>query len=146
MFGKKRVRFRPPGLKPTTKVGTLGPYRGRLGLAVQVAREGAEREVVWRSSGTADLHPTPEDASANGCGWPVALEIPTGDWRSAYYSVTLTAGAERADAFLVVRPGAQRAPMLLVLSTTTWQAYNDWGGASLDVNGTPGSFPRPVPT
>ena len=32
MFGKKRVRFRPPGLKPTTKVGTLGPYRGRLGL------------------------------------------------------------------------------------------------------------------
>jgi hypothetical protein len=29
----KKVRFRPPGLKPTTKVGTLGPYRGRLGLA-----------------------------------------------------------------------------------------------------------------
>ena len=33
MFGSKRIRFRPPGLKPTTKVGTLGPYRGRLGLA-----------------------------------------------------------------------------------------------------------------
>ena len=30
---KRRLRFRPPGLKPTTKVGTLGPYRGRLGLA-----------------------------------------------------------------------------------------------------------------
>jgi hypothetical protein len=30
---KKRVQFRPPGLKPTTKVGTLGPFRGRLGLA-----------------------------------------------------------------------------------------------------------------
>jgi hypothetical protein len=29
----KRFRFRPPGLKPTTKIGTLGPYRGRLGLA-----------------------------------------------------------------------------------------------------------------
>ncbi len=37
MFGKKRVRFRPPGLKPTTKVGTLGPYRGRLGLAWVIA-------------------------------------------------------------------------------------------------------------
>ena len=35
--GKKRVQFRPPGLKPTTKVGTLGPYRGRLGLAWVVA-------------------------------------------------------------------------------------------------------------
>jgi hypothetical protein len=34
---KKRIRFRPPGLKPTTKVGTLGPYRGRLGLAWVIA-------------------------------------------------------------------------------------------------------------
>ena len=34
---KKRVRFRPPGLKPTTKVGPLGPYRGRLGLAWVIA-------------------------------------------------------------------------------------------------------------
>jgi hypothetical protein len=33
----KKIRFRPPGLKPTTKVGTLGPYRGRLGLAWVIA-------------------------------------------------------------------------------------------------------------
>jgi hypothetical protein len=33
----KKVRFRPPGLKPTTKVGALGPYRGRLGLAWIIA-------------------------------------------------------------------------------------------------------------
>ncbi len=33
----KRIRFRPPGLKPTTKVGTLGPYRGRLGLPWVIA-------------------------------------------------------------------------------------------------------------
>ena len=33
----RRPRFRPPGLKPTTKIGTLGPYRGRLGLAWVVA-------------------------------------------------------------------------------------------------------------
>ena len=33
----RRLRFRPPGLKPTTKIGTLGPYRGRLGLAWVVA-------------------------------------------------------------------------------------------------------------
>jgi hypothetical protein len=31
-MARRRLRFRPPGLKPTTKVGTLGPYRGRLGL------------------------------------------------------------------------------------------------------------------
>jgi hypothetical protein len=34
---KKRVQFRPPGLRPTTKVGTLGPYRGRLGFAWVIA-------------------------------------------------------------------------------------------------------------
>jgi hypothetical protein len=36
-MARKRLRFRPPGLKPTTKVGTLGPYRGRLGLAWVIA-------------------------------------------------------------------------------------------------------------
>jgi hypothetical protein len=30
---RRKLQIRPPGLKPTTKVGTLGPYRGRLGLA-----------------------------------------------------------------------------------------------------------------
>ena len=33
----RRVRFRPPGLKPSTKVGALGPYRGRLGLVWVIA-------------------------------------------------------------------------------------------------------------
>ncbi|HEX6009886.1 MAG TPA: hypothetical protein VFZ50_07250 [Actinomycetota bacterium] len=37
MFGRKRIRFRPPGLKPTTRIGTVGPYRGRLGLAWVIA-------------------------------------------------------------------------------------------------------------
>jgi hypothetical protein len=36
-MAKRRIRFRPPGLKPTTKVGTLGPYRGRLGVAWVIA-------------------------------------------------------------------------------------------------------------
>jgi hypothetical protein len=33
----RRIRFRPPGLKPSTKVGTLGPYRGRLGIGWVIA-------------------------------------------------------------------------------------------------------------
>jgi hypothetical protein len=36
-MARRRLRFRPPGLKPTTRVGTLGPYRGRLGFAWVVA-------------------------------------------------------------------------------------------------------------
>ncbi len=115
---------------------------------VEIVREGATRDVVWRAEGVrGQSHPTPDDAAVNGCGWPAALEIPIGeDWRSGYYAVTLTAGEERADAFLVVRPGpgTPRAPMILVLATTTWNAYNDWGGPSLYTGGTQVSFERPL--
>jgi hypothetical protein len=34
---RRRFQFRPPGLKPTTRVGALGPYRGRLGFAWVIA-------------------------------------------------------------------------------------------------------------
>jgi hypothetical protein len=34
---KRRIQIRPPGLKPTTRVGTLGPYRGRLSVAWVIA-------------------------------------------------------------------------------------------------------------
>jgi hypothetical protein len=115
---------------------------------VEVAREGAAREVVWHATGvTAGNHDIPPDGSANGCDWPAALEVPIGDdWRSGYYAVTLTAGDERADAFLVVRPPplGPRTPIVLVLSTTTWNAYNDWGGPSLYTGGTQVSFERPL--
>jgi len=115
---------------------------------VEVAREGTTREVVWRADAVdGEAHPMPDDASANGCGWPATLEIPVGEvWRSGYYAVTLTAGDERADAFLVVRPtpDGPRAPAILVLSTTTWNAYNDWGGPSLYTGGTRVSFERPL--
>ena len=36
-MARKKITIRPPGLKPTTKVGALGPYRGRLGLAWVIA-------------------------------------------------------------------------------------------------------------
>src|SRR4029450_3968554 len=36
-MARKRFRFRPPGLKPTRRVGTLGTYRGRLGAAWVIA-------------------------------------------------------------------------------------------------------------
>ncbi|HEX9235742.1 MAG TPA: hypothetical protein VF972_05645 [Actinomycetota bacterium] len=33
----RRPRFRPPGVKPWTRIGPLGPFRGRLGLAWVIA-------------------------------------------------------------------------------------------------------------
>ena len=34
---RRRVHLRPPGLKPWTRIGTLGPFRGRLGLSWVIA-------------------------------------------------------------------------------------------------------------
>ena len=114
---------------------------------VEVARDGATRDVVWSAAGVAGTHhASPPDAAANGCGWLPTLAIPTGtDWASGYYAVTVTAGGERADAFAVIRPHPDDpAPILMVLATTTWNAYNDWGGPSLYTGGTRVSFDRPL--
>jgi hypothetical protein len=121
-------------------------------VAVEVARVGAGREVVFADDAVpADEHPVPPDAAPAGCGWPAALTIRAGDdWRSGYYEVVLTIdvdGRPRRDhAFFVVRPaaGAPTAPMLLVLSTNTWHAYNDFGGKNLYTGGTAVSLQRPM--
>ena len=136
----------PASVNPGEPVGLHVSGNGGP-VDVEVTLEVGERRVVWRAEGIRPgLHETPSDASAQGCGWPPALEIPVGeDWRSGYHSVTLSAGGERAEAFLVVRPApSDRAPILLVLSTTTYQAYNDWGGPSLYTGGTRVSFERPL--
>jgi hypothetical protein len=116
------------------------------GFAVEVARDGANGDEVWSGLGAAGHHAVPEDASAVGCGWPAALEVPVGErWRSGYYAVTLTSGDERADSFFVVRSRPQvAAPILMVLSTATYDAYNDWGGPSLYTGGTQVSSERPL--
>ena len=46
---------------------------------VEVARDGATRDVVWSATGVAGAHhATPSDAAAHGCGWPLTLAIPPG--------------------------------------------------------------------
>ncbi len=102
--------------------------------------------MVWRADAVAGTeHAVPGTASADGCGWPATLSIPVAeDWRSGFHSVRLTAGDDEAYAFFAVRPAASPAPILLVLSTSTANAYNDWGGPSLYTGGTRVSFERPL--
>jgi hypothetical protein len=123
---------------------------------VAVARTGAEPEVVWRLDNVVGVeHPAPAGADANGCEWPVAVEIPIDpSWASGFYIVTLTAvggDPERAvsHAAFVLRPGPlapgeqRRAKALLVVATNTYHAYNNWGGVSLYTGGQQVSFRRP---
>jgi hypothetical protein len=113
---------------------------------VEVAREGADGTVVWSEAAIGGRAlAVPDDASSQGCRWPASLAIPVDPaWPSGYYAVTLRAGAETADAFFVVRAGERRRPIVLVLSTSTYAAYNDWGGPSLYTGGTRVSLDRPL--
>jgi len=131
-----------PGEEVALHVSTSAPK-----YSLEVARLGAMREVVLTKTGLdGQEHPVPENASSHGCAWPAALRfaIPA-DWKSGYYSISLTVedrGGEfvqrgrrtaSGEAFFVIRatqPG-QSSQILLQLATNTYNAYNNWGGHSL---------------
>lgn len=103
-----------------------------------VTRDGLRPEAVHRADGLrAGHHPTPADAYARGCGWPVAHRwtLPA-DLPSGFHIVTVQARMpsgeiwEREHFFAVRAPAGRRQPMVLVLTTCTLMAYNDWGGAN----------------
>ena len=113
-------------------------------------RAGHDGGIVWAAHGLPGVdHPTPDDADAHGCRWPASVEIAVGaDWPSGVYLATLRAHgvpAERSTghAMFVVRARHPSAPMLLVLATNTYNAYNAWGGRSLYTGGHEVSFDRP---
>jgi hypothetical protein len=118
-------------------------------FAALVVRQGAGEERLWSAEDVPGTeHPLPGDAAAGGCRWPVALEIPSeAGWPPGFYLVRLRAGPETAEAFFVLRPRRPGAtsPRLLVLSTSTWAAYHDWGGPSYYTGGTRSSLQRPLP-
>jgi hypothetical protein len=139
------------GSEITLHVSTDAPA-----FSLEIARVGATREVVWRQDEIPGArHVVPEDVCERGCGWPPALTLPVReDWRSGFYLVTFTTRqadrpAESAEAFFVVRAARPTAPILLVLSTNTWNAYNSYGGANTYAGKLEGgirkaSFARPL--
>lgn len=123
----------PAGDKISFHISTGAPR-----YDVEIARVGAERQVMWSRRGLCGTeHPVPADASTHGCRWPVAFElvIPR-DWPSGYYSVILRAAHRHQQAVgeisFVVRslyPGRD-SKILLQRTTNTDCAYNSWGGST----------------
>ncbi|QYG92299.1 hypothetical protein HC251_07490 [Iamia sp. SCSIO 61187] len=119
---------------------------------VEVARVGATRDVVWSGEVAAGDHLLPPEADLVGCDWPVAATIPVDPaWRSGFYDVVVqpvgVVGSPHNRAFFVVRPAddpATRAPILVALSTNTWNAYNDVGGGNTYTGNVTASFRRPL--
>lgn len=104
---------------------------------VRVARDAAAAFVLFeRTNVPVSPQTTRDRPQEHGCGWNVAFEIPIPPHTpSGVYVFELNARvAERsitANHFIVVRAAEEASnAMALVLSTSTYCAYNDWGGGN----------------
>ncbi len=106
--------------------------------SLEIALDAAELEVVYhRDNLPGERHVTPADASVSGCNWPVSFEfvIPE-DWRSGGYRVTCridtSSGILEQHYLFLLRSNrsGRENRLLLVSSTGTWCAYNNWGGSN----------------
>ncbi len=120
-----------PGDSVTLHVSTSAPS-----FSAEFTRLGAERISVWKNETIpGKTHPIPENASSHGCDWPASITVPIpADWKSGYYHVTLTAEGANSSCYFILRESPDSkdpAPILLELSTNTYNSYNNWGGFSL---------------
>jgi len=121
---RRRVRLRPPGLKPWTRIGTLGPFRGRLGLSWVVAAV-VVGVVVLTAGVYALLRPHPPGGSFVPVG--AASSFPEG-----------TARAVNVPGAFVGRTGGQLVAVLQedgCSLAVDGNRYRDCRGVEYDLNG-----------
>ena len=110
---------------------------------VDIYRDGVRREIVHTAAGLPGVvQDTPADAYAAGCGWSRTCDVAGSEaWRPGVYVVVLRTVDEFGDVleretFFVLRSrstGSDRPPrtsIVHILATSTYVAYNDWGGAN----------------
>ncbi|HEV7252833.1 MAG TPA: N,N-dimethylformamidase beta subunit family domain-containing protein [Mesorhizobium sp.] len=122
------------------EVASLHVCTNAESFAVEVFRDGAAQTPMFQRNGfMGEWRDTPDDCSVAGCGWPASLGIPVeADWPSGAYVVRCTAledgrAADAHEHLFIIRPGKdslKRGRLLLIAATSTWTAYNDWGGSN----------------
>ncbi|MFT7597911.1 MAG: hypothetical protein ACI8TP_000831 [Acidimicrobiales bacterium] len=115
---------------------------------VEIVRVGAGEDVVHRHHDVpVSEQPVSDSIVREGCGWEATLQVTvSSSWASGFYLVRLTApNGESAEAFFVVKASTP-GNTLLVLTTSTWAAYNHWGADSFYTGGSISSLERPLPT
>ncbi len=106
---------------------------------LKIVRDGATPETVYSVKGLSGASfETPEDVSVKGCGWPVthSWQIPD-NLKDGGYLVFSTSRDESGETIehqhffaVTARQNQPTANTLFVLGTTTWMAYNNWGGSN----------------
>jgi hypothetical protein len=113
---------------------------------IEVIRQGVEDKTVHVQNGIVGREQIIADNIAvEGCRWnpSLGLFIDPG-WPSGFYLVRVEdSGANKTETFFVVR-ATEPSDALWVLSTSTWNAYNTWGGLSFYTGGHIVSPRRPL--
>ncbi len=97
--------------------------------------EDEAKYVTAFTSITGGAQPLPDSSYANGCNWnkTYSMVIPDSWLPGAYRAEFPVANGEYRGVLFFVKPKfpGNYSKILLVLSTNTWQAYNEYGGKSL---------------
>lgn len=111
------------GARAHLEVFRLGWYAGKGGRLI--ARTGDVRVDPRPVTHRQDRHTADEH-------WPVVFSLPiTRAWTPGTYLAELVTSAGRYPIPFVVTDPADRTPLLVMDSTLTWTAYNNFGGYSL---------------
>ncbi len=85
----------------------------------------------------AQFHKAPDRAYEAGCGWPVFLtwvappDLPSGGYLIEISDAETPANGVLGHHLIILRAQSRAAGAIaLVAATSTWAAYNDWGGAN----------------
>jgi hypothetical protein len=122
----------------TLKIYRLGWYNGIGGRSV------SGPVTIPTSATTAQVIPTPDPTTGLiEANWKNPYSVTTTGWTSGVYIVTLFGNTQRTGSYIpfVVRDRNRSSDYLFQASTTTWQAYNGWGGKSLYAYNSTGAVP-----
>ncbi|MBP1822954.1 hypothetical protein [Mycobacterium sp. OAE908] len=105
---------------------------------VEIIRDGLQPKTVWTAKGLpGHVQNTPTDCYTQGCQWQESLRIDLNGtaWESGFYLIVATGIHDgrpmEAVGFFVLRPSvAADHDFVLIHTTSTMLAYNDWGGAN----------------
>ena len=99
---------------------------------IKIYKLGLENKLVFEADSITGKVQNYTDCSYQyGCNWETSysLVIPN-DWFSGMYSAKLSDDSGNFYVTFIITPKDNTKEIALLASTNTWQAYNNWGGAS----------------
>lgn len=103
---------------------------------LEIYKDGLRPELVYsKELSNGVWQKTPEDCSVKGCNWMLSHSLKISEqWQSGFYKIIVSnicKNPSSSEHFFVVTPQKdKKKDYLLVLATSTWTAYNDWGGSN----------------